>query len=603
VLAVIAVALSMIVAGCADDQTATSPDAIPASSETSTPGAADGPMSPTTASGPTTSGPTASGPTTSGPTTLLTVDRYTESGWVEAENRRPGDTSWRITDDAPNPFTANPEGWIEGYADRTSAQWGDTVQLFVDTPTRTFTVRAYRMGWYGGDRARLIASSGPHTGGRQLDPVLDRVTGMAEARWKVSTSFAIDELWPPGAYLLRLDSAAGGAHYVPLTVRHPNVAADLTLVNAVSTWQAYNPWGGCTLYDCFDNLPRKRADIVSFDRPYSAFYGHGSADFLTHELPLIAFAEQQGIDIEYITSVDLHLEPELAQAHHGVITTGHDEYYSTPMRAALVDALDAGVNLAFFGANAVYRHIRFEPGHSGAAERRMVNYRSTADPAARRDPQLATVNWRERPLQRPEAEIVGIEYGCAEARADLVLTNTDNWVYAGTDARNGQRLRRLVGVEFDQLPAAAITPPGIEVLAASPVVCRQARWQQVTAYRSTDSGAGVFAAGTIDWNCGLDGTCPDIERFEVVRGVTGNVLRVFAAGPAGRAHPSTENAARYRVGSPTPVGDQAAGAGTTSTPPNPSTTVAPAPVTTVPVTAAPVDTTPVASPTPPSASP
>ncbi len=540
----------------------------------------------------TTAAPIVTAASTTAPvTTVAPVDPYTVPGWVAAENALPGDTTWRITDDAANPFTSNPDGWVEAYADRTSAMWGDTVRLFVDTPAATYTVRAFRMGWYGGDRARLITSSGPHPGGRQADPVVDRSTGMAEAHWQVSTSFDIDEQWPPGAYLLRIDSSADGAHYVPLTVRHPAVAADLTLVNAVSTWQAYNPWGGCTLYDCFGNLPKKRAEMVSFDRPYSAFYGHGSADFLTHELPLIAFAEQQAIDIDYITSIDLHVEPASALAHHGVITTGHDEYYSTPMRQALVDALDAGVNLAFFGANAVYRHIRLEPGWTGAPDRRMVNYRSTADPAAARDPQLATVNWREPPLLRPEAEIVGIEYGCAEARADLVLTNTDSWLYAGTDARNGQRVRRLVGVEFDQLPPAAITPPGIEVVAASPVVCRQARWQQVTAYRSTDSGAGVFAAGTIDWNCGLDGTCPDIERYEVIRGVTGNVLRVFATGPAGRAHRSVENAPRYRVGAPVAVGDAGAGDGsgadTTSPPPGPPTTAAPPPVTTTPVDPAP----------------
>ncbi|MEI6401554.1 MAG: N,N-dimethylformamidase beta subunit family domain-containing protein [Actinomycetota bacterium] len=516
-------------------------------------------MPPSTVVNPSTGAPAtavpATPPPTAAPTTeLVDSDHYTSPGWVAAENALPGDPTWRIDDDGSNPFRALPEGWVEGYADRTSAELGDSVTLFVDTPAATFTVRAYRMGWYDGDRARLIATSGPHPGRRQSPPVLDRVTGLAEAPWQRSTTLAIDGSWPPGAYLLRLDTDAGGAHYVPLTVRWPGVAADLTLVNAVSTWQAYNPWGGCTLYDCFNNLAKQRADIVSFDRPYSAFYGRGSADFLTHELPLIAFAEQQGIDVEYITSIDLDRDPALATAHHGVITTGHDEYYSRSMRDALVDALDEGVNLAFFGANAIYRHVRFEPGANGATDRRMVNYRSTDDPATRTDPMLATVNWREPPLQEPEAEIVGIEYGCAEARADLVLTNTAGWVYQGTDARNGQRLRRLVGVEFDELAPGDITPPGVEVFAASPVVCRQFRYQQVTVYRSTASGAGVFAAGTIDWNCGLDGTCPGIEAFSVVRGITANVLAVFASGPAGRLHPSTENAARYRVGDPTPVG-------------------------------------------------
>lgn len=566
----------LLVAACSDTPTAEDvPPATVVGPSASTPATAF----PTTT--PPTAVPTTPPPTAAPTTEPVASDPYTVPGWVTAENALAGDPTWRIDDDGSNPFRAAPDGWVEGYADRSSAEEGDAVALFVDTPAATFTVRAYRMGWYNGDRARLIATSGPHPGGRQSPLLLDPVTGLAEAPWQPSTTLAIDASWPPGAYLLRLDTDAGGAHYVPLTVRRPGVAADLTLVNAVSTWQAYNPWGGCTLYNCFDNLAKRRADIVSFDRPYSAFYGRGSADFLTHELPLIAFAEHQGIDIEYITSIDLHRDPALATAHHGVITTGHDEYYSRSMRDALVSALDEGVNLAFFGANAIYRHVRFEPGADGATDRRMVNYRSTNDPATRTDPMLATVNWREPPLQEPEAEIVGIEYGCAEARADLVLTNTAGWVYEGTGARNGQRLPRLVGVEFDELAPRDITPPGVEVFAASPVVCRQARYQQVTVYRSTASGAGVFAAGTIDWNCGLDGTCAGIEAFGVVRGITANVLAVFASGPAGRLHPSVENADRYRIGAPTPVGGSSGGGGGGTVPPDtsapPDTAPPPAP--------------------------
>ena len=42
-----------------------------------------------------------------------------------------------------------------------------------------------------------------------------------------------------------------------------------------------------------------------------------------------------------------------------MITLGHDEYWSTAMRAAATAARDRGANLAFLGGNEVYRHIRF----------------------------------------------------------------------------------------------------------------------------------------------------------------------------------------------------------------------------------------------------
>lgn len=504
------------------------------------------------------------------------IDVYAQPGWVAAENRREGTDDWRIVGDPIDPIRDTPLAWIEGYADTTSAQPGQTVTLFVDTPAASFHVGAFRMGWYGGAQGRLVWQSQATPGGRQPEAVFDSSTGTAEARWAPSLSFVITDEWPPGAYLLKLVSDSGGAHYVPLTIRRDSAAGDLVFMSAVTTWQAYNPWGGCTLYECFEPRTKFRATVVSFDRPYAHSYAQGAADFPSHELPLISFIEQQGLDVAYITNIDLHREPALGASRAGLVSPGHDEYYSWPMREALVGALDHGTNIAFFGANAVYRNIRFEPAGSGVADRRMANYRKN-DPGSQDDRRLVTVNWREPPLQLPESEIVGIQYGCAEVRADMRLVNTGSWIYGGTGARDGQRLDNLVGVEFDELASGSRTPPGLEVLAASMLECRNLTWQQVTAYHTVASGAGVFAAGTIDWNCGLDGSCPGVPRFDIVRGVTTNVLNAFAAGPAGLVHPSTANARRYRV----PVHEP------TDPPPVPSTTT----TSTEPTTTEPTTTT------------
>jgi len=112
----------------------------------------------------------------------------TQPGWVAIENARPGTPDWQIPplgDDA-DPYDANPTGWIEGYADTTSARPGQQVRLFVDTPAASFTVRAFRMGWYAGARGRLVWESPPVAATRQPAPVLEPETGTAEAPWNVS---------------------------------------------------------------------------------------------------------------------------------------------------------------------------------------------------------------------------------------------------------------------------------------------------------------------------------------------------------------------------------------------------------------------------------
>ncbi len=534
--------------------------------------------------------------TTISPTTVEASpgDPYAQPGWVAEENRRPGSTDWRIINDPADPVRDTPGAWVEGYADTTSATIGQTVTMFVDTPAATFTVKAFRMGWYDGLQARLVWQSEPTAGSRQPAASFVADTGMAEAPWTPSLTVDITEQWPPGAYLLKLESSGGGGHYVPLTIRHDAAAGDLLFMSAVTTWQAYNPWGDCTLYECFEPRRKFRAEVVSFDRPYAHSYAQGAADFPTHELPLLSFIEQQGFDVAYITNIDLHREPSLAGSRRALVSTGHDEYYSWPMRAGLVGALDAGRNIAFFGANAVYRNIRLEPGATGAPDRREVNYR-VRDSGAGGDPQQVTVNWRESPLRKPEAEIVGIQYGCAEVRANMRLVNTSSWLYEGTGAKEGERLKNLVGVEFDELAPSSQTPPGVELLAVTPLTCRELTYQQVTAYHTRASGAGVFAAGTIDWSCGLDGTCPGIQRFEIVRGVTLNVLRVFMAGPAGETQPSRGNVSRYRTRMHEPVNGPVvvATTSTTDVPPtttDPTTTVDPS-TTMTPTTAPPPPTT------------
>src|SRR5437867_3496065 len=224
-----------------------------------------------------------------------------------------------------------------------------------------------------------------HAAARQPDAGRDARTHMVEAHWRRSLVVAVGPDWPPGDYLFKLVGSDGAARYVPLTVRDDEAKAALVLLNAVTTWQAYNLWGGADLYEGPAGRGRDfahRSRVVSFDRPYA---GDGSGSFLGTEYPLVAFAESLGLDLAYWTDVDLHERPGWLFGQRALLSLGHDEYWSTSMRSGATVARDHGVNLAFFGANAVFRHIRFEPSLLGA-DRHEVNYkRATEDPLLRID--------------------------------------------------------------------------------------------------------------------------------------------------------------------------------------------------------------------------
>src|SRR5437868_8419886 len=111
--------------------------------------------------------------------------------------------------------------------------------------------------------------------------------GSAPHYFVTSTSRRATRFWPPGDYLLKL-IAGPGASYVPLTVRDDQSHAPVLVVNAVTTWQAYNDWGGYDLYNGPRDDPKLRSSIVSFDRPYR---GSGADEFISNELGLITVVE------------------------------------------------------------------------------------------------------------------------------------------------------------------------------------------------------------------------------------------------------------------------------------------------------------------------
>lgn len=476
-------------------------------------------------------------------TTTTTVPATTTLPSVATENTRAGTLGWTVQHPSAH-------GEIEGYAGAVSARQGDTVTLYVSSTAPTWMATAYRMGWYGGALARQVWRSAPQTGTAQPPATTDPVTHMVSTRWAPSLRVQIGPDWTPGDYLFKLAASTGWDSYVPLTVRDDSARSAILVVNSVTTWQAYNLWGAYSLY----SGPRGgRATVVSFDRPYRL--GNGSGDFLGNEERLVKLVEKERLDVSYTTDVDIDEHPDLLLRHKVLVSLGHDEYYSLAMRNAVTAARDHGVNLVYLGANAIYRHIRFEPSPLGT-DRQEINYRIAGlDPLDHVDPADVTVQWREPPNDNPESTVLGEMYQCNRVSADLVVTDAAAWVYAGTGVTAGQHLAGLVGSEYDHYSPAQRHPPGsaVELLAQSPVVCRGVASTADFTYYVAPSGSGVIDVGTNLWVPSiLSETDPAVGA--VVAQITVTMLRAASAGPLGTAHPAVASAVTGPQGS-APAGE------------------------------------------------
>ncbi len=472
-----------------------------------------------------------------------------KSNSITIENTKPGTTHWQLI----NPATKRE---IEGYASLTSVNRGDEIKFFVSTKEPSYTIEIFRMGWYGGAGGRQTAPQVTRKSVKQPLPQVDQVTGSIECNWKdpyvlkIPYNPADPTQWASGFYLAKLTTSKSGKQsYIIFVVRDDSRTSDFLFQSSVTTYQAYNNWGGMSLYRW--NSRGKQAYKVSFNRPYAlspnlkAAYGVGAGEFLTNFQPkrrtssagweynMVRWLEREGYDVTYCTDIDTH-ENRIDQysgkpmllLHKAFLSVGHDEYWSWNMRQNVKAARDAGVSLGFFSSNTCYWQIRFEAsGLTKQLNRTIVTYKEGAalDPFARdsnpNNDYLVTTTWRSKPVSLPEEALIGVMYQTFQVNADIVIDHTaPDWLLANTQLSRSKtqasvdtnlkvgdkeiRLEGLLGYEVDRMFSNA--PPNTIRIAHSPYRYRKGiRYADMTVY-TAKSGATVFATGSMQWNWGLD---------------------------------------------------------------------------------------------------
>ncbi|MFM9883539.1 MAG: N,N-dimethylformamidase beta subunit family domain-containing protein, partial [Burkholderiales bacterium] len=465
-------------------------------------------------------------------------------------------TQWRIPDAS---YASNQE--IEGYASATSVNRGESINLYIQTKAAdaTYSINIYRIGWYGGAGGRLIA--GPITRTRTAQPacpMTDTATRLVECNWTNPYVLSIPDNttdpsdWASGVYLAKLTGGSTGKEsYIIFVVRDDARPSGAMFQTAVTTYAAYNNWGGYDFYDT-DSIGLTPANKVSFNRPYKNSQRHlngkGAGDFLSWEINMLRFVEREGFDVTYATNIDTHTAPSQLLNHRTFMSVGHDEYYTKQMYDAVEAARNAGVNLAFFGANNIYWQIRLEPSAlTGQPNRTVVGYKYDPDPIEGTNPTLATYTWRETsraPIDRPEAALIGVMYDFNTVDLNMVIADCSSWVCAGTNLQPGDVLPGMLGYEVDRI--APSSPVGITAITSSPYdacldpncTSTERRFANATYYTAA-SGAGVFATGSMQWNWGVDSFTPgapagrDDEHNDrsnaAVQQITRNVLTRFTS--------------------------------------------------------------------------
>src|SRR5262249_49795132 len=146
-------------------------------------------------------------------------------------------------------------------------------------------------------------------------------------------SVRVEPDWVSGLYMAVFVNAKGRRSYCPFVVRDDR-PADLCVIVPFTTYQAFNKFpadrqSGRSLYhgynaDGTDDKDR-RAVKVSFDRPYSL---DGRPYNVQFDIDFVQWAERNGFDVTYATSVDLHAGRIDPSRYAGLVFSGPDQYWS-----------------------------------------------------------------------------------------------------------------------------------------------------------------------------------------------------------------------------------------------------------------------------------
>ncbi len=455
---------------------------------------------------------------------------------IEAENCLPGTpaSQWYVqAAGSPN---------IQGFATDASVNVGQTISFKISTNAASYRIDIYRLGYYQGNDARLVASISPSVPLPQIQPacVSDSTTGLVDCgNWGVSASWNVPSTATSGIYFarfVRLDTGEAGAAI--FVVRNDASHSDILEQTSDTTWQAYNDWGGHSLYGptgAFDDT--NRAYKVSYNRP-----GNAINSFFIHEFPLFHWLEANGYDVSYFSGVDTDRSGAVITQHKLFVSLGHDEYWSGGQRANVEAARAAGVNLAFFSGDEVSWKTRWEPSIDGTNTpyRTLVCYKErdtgAIDPLDSGSSPIWTGGWRDPRFSppadggRPSNALTGTSYQVGNPQNNAItVPQADGrmrfWRNTGIATLGPGQVYTLptgtLGYEWDEDSDNGFRPAGLIDLSTTTVAVSTYLYfsptpapgyyytgnanatHHMTLYRAP-SGALVFGAGTVDYSGGVD---------------------------------------------------------------------------------------------------
>ncbi len=429
--------------------------------------------------------------------------------------------------------------------------------------------------------------------------------------WPAAATVIAGGEWRSGYYEVVLTIDVNGKQrrdHAFFVLRPPADSPNRILLQlSTNTWHAYNDFGGLNLYTgaTISSLQRPMSRGYLFKPPgagrrvatvhppdpdMNAHVGYlrqhklsgyaGSAGWPSWELPFVEWAEREGFEFDMCLNADLEDDPSIVDGYSLVLSVGHDEYWSGPMRDTVEGFIARGGNVAFLSGNTSFWQVRMEDRDEHGVATRMVGYKGQFkdDPVYGTDRQSELTSiWSDHLIGRPENHMTGVSFTRGGYhRIGKRLTNgaggytvhrPEHWIFDGTGIGYGDVLgaaATIVGYECDGcdftyrdgLPFPTLsdgTPSTFEILGTAPAapftrttsarppkpnepaedefvagrlfgtrdpeaVAKVQHGHAVLGSYTSPAGGTVITSGCTDWAHGLAERDPNVEQ------ITRNIL-------------------------------------------------------------------------------
>ena len=448
-----------------------------------------------------------------------------------------------LGEDEPRPL------FVEGYAGRVSYALGEELTLHTSTSASVFSVEVTRLG----AKAEKVWSRSDLPG-REY-PVPENASSHG-CKWPSAVALKIPPEWRSGYYQVTLRARDNGGKFVQRNTRmaegacffvlrplEPGKDSRILLQLSTHTYNAYNNWGGFSLYG-YHGRGGNQGHRVSYERP-------PASQFWNWEQPFVQWAETNGIALEFAANSDLEFHPEILKSYRLVLSVGHDEYWSGPMRDHLEKFIADGGNVAFFSGNTCCWQVRSEEDGQALTSWKQ-NFHMDPVYSARQGYATLSSLWGHYLVKRPENQLTGVGFlwgGYHKSHGQLMdgsggytVHQPGHWLFAGTDLKRGDIFGgkdTIVGYECDGcelvwkdgIPSPTYrdgTPETFNILATAPAQWHPDdcewydQWENGRKGNAVlgvySRGGTVFTCGSTDWAHGLRGGDPVVAR------ITRNVL-------------------------------------------------------------------------------